>query len=70
MDQIDTLAAFREAGVRIHRWPDVILTELEGAWEVVITEEVADDPLLAGAWQDYQSFRAAYREYRDLAYPD
>jgi TRAP-type mannitol/chloroaromatic compound transport system substrate-binding protein len=70
MDQIDTLAAFREAGVQIHRWPDAILTELEGAWEDVIAEEVADDPLLAGAWQDYQSFRAANREYRDLAYPD
>jgi TRAP-type mannitol/chloroaromatic compound transport system substrate-binding protein len=70
MDQIDTLQAFRGAGVEIHRWPPEILTELERAWEMVIAEETAADPLLAEAWQNYLSFREEYRAYRDLAYPD
>lgn len=69
-DQIATLDAFRAAGVEIHRWPEEILSALEEAWEAVVAEEVAGDPLLEAAWDDYQRFRDAYRGYRDLVYPD
>jgi TRAP-type mannitol/chloroaromatic compound transport system substrate-binding protein len=70
VDQITTLEAFRDAGVEIHRWPAEILAELEHAWEGVIAEETARDPLLAEAWQEYLRFRDEYRAYQDLAYPD
>lgn len=70
MDQIATLAAFREAGVEIHRWPPEVLAALEGAWEAVIAEEVAGDPLLTRTWQGYLRFRDDYRAYRELVATD
>jgi TRAP-type mannitol/chloroaromatic compound transport system substrate-binding protein len=70
MDQIETLEVFREAGVSIHRWPPDILAELELAWEAVIEEETAGDPLLAAAWQGYLDFRDDYRAYLELVAVD
>jgi TRAP-type mannitol/chloroaromatic compound transport system substrate-binding protein len=70
MLQIEALARFRDMGVQFHRWPDEVLFELRNAWNEVIAEEAARDPLLAKAWSDYNRFRDAYGEWQSRAYSD
>lgn len=68
--QIAALEAFRAQGVEVHRWPDDILAALRQAWEEVIAEDIAEDPLLAEAWAGYLRFRADYGDWQARAYAD
>ena len=58
--QVEAIAKFRAEGVELHRWPDEILVALRQAWEEVIAEETARDPLLAEAWEGYLRFQDSY----------
>src|SRR5690606_10016086 len=68
--QIGALKAFRAEGVEVRDWPDEILAALEQAWEEVIAEEAAGDPLLAAAWDSYLRFRGGYADWQARAYAD
>ena len=68
--QVEALARFREMGVEFHQWPDGVLLALREAWEDVIAEEAAGDPLLAKAWNDYLAFREGYADWQSRAYDD
>lgn len=70
MQQVDALARFRAMGVNFHQWPDDILLELSHAWDEVMAEEVAGDPLLAKAWNEYLTFRDDYSGWQSRAYTD
>lgn len=70
MQQIDTLAQFRDAGVELHSWPEATLVALRQAWDEVIAEDTARDPLLAEAWQSYLRFREDYDDWQARAYAD
>ena len=68
--QIDALAEFREAGIELHTWPGATLDALRRAWDEVIDEETARDPLLAEAWQGYLEFRDGYDDWQARAYAE
>ncbi|MGM0561762.1 MAG: TRAP transporter substrate-binding protein [Pseudomonadota bacterium] len=68
MRQVEALAVFRAEGVELHAWPDEVLHKLQEAWDEVIAEEVARDPLLTEAWNDYLRFREGYRDWQVRAY--
>jgi TRAP-type mannitol/chloroaromatic compound transport system substrate-binding protein len=58
--QEEAIDQFRAKGVELHNWPDEILVALRQAWEEVIAEETARDPLLAKAWEGYLRFQDGY----------
>jgi TRAP-type mannitol/chloroaromatic compound transport system substrate-binding protein len=68
--QIEALAAFRAEGVEVRAWPDEILAALKRAWDEVIAEETARDPLLAEAWDGYLQFRDGYADWQASAYAE
>jgi TRAP-type mannitol/chloroaromatic compound transport system substrate-binding protein len=68
MQQVEAIAAFRADGVTIHAWSDEILAALRQAWDEVIAEDVARDPLLAEAWAGYRRFREGYVDWEARAY--
>lgn len=70
VQQVEALAGFRAEGVELHAWPYVILVALQRAWEEVIAEETAREPLLAEAWQSYLRFRDGYGDWQERAYTD
>jgi TRAP-type mannitol/chloroaromatic compound transport system substrate-binding protein len=70
VQQINALAKFRAAGIELHSWPKATLVALRQAWEEVIAEDIARDPLLAEAWQGYLRFRKGYDDWQERAYPD
>ncbi len=51
-----TIQSFRAQGVQILAWPDQVLDALKKSWERVIEAEIAEDPDLALAWQNYLRF--------------
>lgn len=70
MRQVEALAGFRAMGVSFHQWPEEVLVELREAWDEVIAEDAARDPLLAKAWEDYLGFRDSYGGWLSRAYVD
>jgi len=70
VQQVAALAAFRAHGVELHDWPDDILTALRQAWEEVIAEDTARDPLLADAWDSYLRFAAGADDWQVRAYTE
>ncbi len=68
--QVEALAEFRAQGVELHKWPDEILVALRQAWDEVIAEEIAHDPLLAEAWKGYLRFRADHGDWQARAYTE
>ena len=68
--QIEALEGFRAQGVEVHVWPQEILTALRSAWDTVIAEDVAQDPLLAETWAGYLRFRDQYGDWQSRAYVD
>lgn len=68
--QEEALARFRDKGIEFHQWPDDVLVALRKAWEEVIAEDAAADPLLANAWDAYKAFREDYGDWQARAYPD
>lgn len=70
VEQVEAIAAFRTMGVSLHAWPDEVLLDLRQAWEAVIAEETARDPLLAAAWKSYLEFREGYGDWQARAYAE
>jgi TRAP-type mannitol/chloroaromatic compound transport system substrate-binding protein len=70
IEQVEALARFRAMGVEMHVWPDEVLLALRNAWDEVIAEETARDPLLAEAWEGYLRFRDGYDDWQARAYID
>jgi TRAP-type mannitol/chloroaromatic compound transport system substrate-binding protein len=68
--QMEAIAEFRAAGIKLHFWPASALAALRQAWIEVIAEDTARDPLLAEAWEQYLRFSAAYSDWQARAYAD
>ncbi|SDB29084.1 TRAP-type mannitol/chloroaromatic compound transport system, substrate-binding protein [Bauldia litoralis] len=62
--QVEALDRFRTMGVEFHRWPDEVLLALRKAWDEVIAEDVANDPVLAKAWDDYLRFADDFADWQ------
>ena len=52
-------------GVTNKRWSDADLAKLEAAWNEVMAEESAKDPLFKAAAESYTAWRAAYKGWGD-----
>ena len=48
-------------GVHVKRWPDETLAKFEEAWNEVVKEESAKDPLFKKVADNFYAFRAKYR---------
>ena len=70
VEQIDALARFRALGVELHSWPKDTLVALRQAWEEVIAEDTARDPLFANVWHGYREFQRGYSDWETRAYVD
>jgi TRAP-type mannitol/chloroaromatic compound transport system substrate-binding protein len=68
VQQVEAIAIFRSMGVELHAWPDEVLLDLREAWNEIIAEEIARDPLLAEAWTSYLRFRDGYGDWQARAY--
>jgi len=64
------LAKLKDEGVNIHRWSPEILAALEGAWNEVVAENVANDEHFAKSWESLQNFRDEYQIWSELGYLD
>lgn len=62
------MAFHEEKGVTIHRWPDSILSELEGAWKEVIEAEIAGNEDAKKIWESYSKFREEYKVWGENGY--
>lgn len=70
VQQVEALGRFRNMGIEFRQWPNDVLLELRRAWDDVIAEEVAGDPLLESAWNSYLGFRDDYGGWQARAYVD
>lgn len=52
-------------GVIIKRWPDSTLALFEEAWNAVVKEEMAKDPVFKRVAESYFSFREQYKIWKD-----
>jgi TRAP-type mannitol/chloroaromatic compound transport system substrate-binding protein len=55
-------------GVTNHRWTDEQLAVFEKAWNEVVAEEVANDPLFKKVSDSYNAFRAVYKTWGEAQY--
>ena len=55
-------------GVTNHRWTDEQLAVFEKAWNDVVAEESANDPLFKKVHESYAAFRASYKGWFDAQY--
>ncbi len=66
--QAKALAELKDKGVNIHRWSPEMLAEFEAAWNEVIAEEIAKDPVFKRVYDSYSTFREEYAIWKDLGY--
>jgi len=66
--QAKALETLKSKGVTVHRWPQEFLDQLAVAWEQVIEEEVAKDPVFARVYDSYAKFRAEFAVWKDHGY--
>jgi TRAP-type mannitol/chloroaromatic compound transport system substrate-binding protein len=52
-----------ENGVQVHRWTDEQLAAMEEAWQVVLEEQSAADPLFKKVADSYLAFREEYKTW-------
>ena len=52
-------------GVTVKRWPDSTLAKFEAAWNEVVKEESAKDPLFKKVADHFYGFRAKYKVWGD-----
>ena len=57
-----------EKGVTPHRWSDEVLGEFEAAWNDVVVEESAKDPLFKKVYDSYSAWRKSYKVWKDNGY--
>ncbi len=63
--QFGAMKELQNKGVIIHRWPDSFLETFETAWQEVIAEETAADPLMKRVYESYLAFRKDYAIWKD-----
>jgi len=66
--QFEAMAKLKAKGVTSVRWPDSELAILRKAWEEVMVEMSAEDPLFKEIAESYSSFRAKYKIWKDHGY--
>ena len=66
--QFGAMRKLQEEGVIIHRWPDSFLEEFERAWQEVIAEQVAGDPVMKRVYESYSAFRKNYAIWGEHGY--
>ena len=62
------MIANEKDGVKNMTWPDSIITQLRGAWDEVLREQVADNPDVAELWKSYSDFHEQYKIWGDRGY--
>ncbi len=62
------LAVLESKGVTLHRWPPEVLAALRKAWDEVVVERSAEDPLFKEVAEHYKAFRAKYAVWKDYGY--
>ena len=55
-------------GVQNMYWSDEMLDAFHQAWDEVVAEECAKDPMFKKVWDNLQAFRAEYKVYSDLGF--
>ncbi|SOE16563.1 TRAP-type mannitol/chloroaromatic compound transport system substrate-binding protein [Hoeflea halophila] len=64
--QADAIAAIREAGVEIRRFPDEVLADIRTEAEKVLTEEAANDPIFKEAYESLTAYMDRVGEWERL----
>ena len=67
-DQPDAMAELQSKGVTFVTWDDSELAKFKKAWEEVVAEKTAEDPLFKEVHDSYSAFRAKYAIWGDRAY--
>ena len=67
--QYEALKELTKKGVKIHRWPDAILNEIQQAWIKVAAEQSAADAKFSRVWQSLSAFRKDYAIWQELSRP-
>jgi len=49
-------------------WSPEMLQAFKQAWEEVVKEECAKDPMFKKTWDNLEAFRAEYKVYSDLGF--
>jgi TRAP-type mannitol/chloroaromatic compound transport system substrate-binding protein len=63
--QFGAMARMTAKGVTIHRWPDETLAKFKAAWEEVIVEDSAKNPVFKRVYESYAKFRADYAIWKE-----
>lgn len=66
--QVPAMRELEKKGVTFVRWSEEDLGKFKAAWDEVVAEQVAEDPLFARIHESYQSFRDDYAIWRENAY--
>ena len=66
--QVPAMRELEKKGVTFVRWSDEDLAKFEAAWNEVVSEQSAEDPLFAKIYDSYKSFRDDYAIWRENAY--
>ena len=66
--QVPAMRELEKKGVTFVRWSEEDLAKMENAWNEVVVEKSAEDPLFAKIYQSYKAFRDDYAIWRENAY--
>jgi TRAP-type mannitol/chloroaromatic compound transport system substrate-binding protein len=66
--QAQALTDLQEKGVVFHRWSDEMMAAYQKAWDEVVAEQSAADPLFKEVWESYSGFREKYLVWKDYGY--
>lgn len=66
--QFEAMEELQKKGVTLVRWSDEDLAKIKAAWDEVVAEEVAKDPLFKEIYDNYSAFRARYKVWGDNGY--
>jgi TRAP-type mannitol/chloroaromatic compound transport system substrate-binding protein len=66
--QFEAMNKLKEKGVTFVRWSDADLAKISKAWDDVVAEEKAKDPIFKEVEASYSSFRAKYKVWKDNGY--
>ncbi len=67
-DQPDAMAELQSKGVTFVTWEDSEIEKFRKAWNEVVAEKSAEDPLFAEVHKSYSDFRKKYAIWGDRAY--
>lgn len=66
--QFKAMQELQEKGVEIVRWPDEFLDAFRAAWDEVVAEESAKDPLFKKTYESYKAFHEEYQIWLEHGY--